>query len=100
MAILIPPDAEPREVLPAAGGPAFALSELQGMVNGYLEALRLSDNQWLVINEEGKLRGLPFNSIATGLAVAHRRIATDDYIVGPAIVCTTDEMGGTDAGEE
>ena len=101
MAILIPPDdGEPREVLPAGGGPAFELEELQQLVGGYLEALRLDGDRWLVINEEGKLYDppLPYNGFAS--ALMRGRIAADDYIAGPAIICTTAEMGGTGEGEE
>ena len=97
MATLIPIDGQPREVTPADGGPEFTLDELQALVGGYLEALRLDDAYWLVINEEGKLLDLPVNLRAT--ALVRWRLPADDYIVGPAIVCTTAEMGSDGSGD-
>jgi len=54
------------EVTPA-NGKHFSLEELQAMVGGYIEFVRvISDpNLTLVCNEEGILMGLPFNPIAS-----------------------------------
>lgn len=62
---------------------------------GFIEAIRLDDDQWLIINEEGKLHGLPLNPFAT-FAYKTLRHAGDDYIVGPALICTTLEAGGSE----
>ncbi|MGH9238791.1 MAG: DUF3846 domain-containing protein [Vicinamibacterales bacterium] len=90
MALLMIPGHAAREVVPA-NGHAFTLDEMQAFVGGYIEILRLPDGRALVINEEGKLRGLPLNPEATVLAAP--RIAPD-FIVGPALVCTWNEAGG------
>jgi hypothetical protein len=67
----------------------FSLEELQGFVGGYIEIIQLHDGRAMVLNEEGKLEGLPFNAEATGLARL-AGIATNDYIVGNVIVCEVD----------
>ena len=40
----------------------------------------------MVLNENGKVHGLPRNMAATAFAHAHHMIATEDFIVGPAVV--------------
>lgn len=49
--------------------------EIQKLVDGYFECMPFSDEAVLIVNEEGKLRGMPFNFHCW------------DDIVGPAIVC-------------
>lgn len=51
------------------------LESFQKYVDGHIEAIPFSDEAVLIINEEGKLRGMPFNFHCW------------DDIVGPAIVC-------------
>ena len=94
MATLLPVDGPPVYVSPRTGA-MFSLQELQGYVGGFIEAIRLDADQWLIINEEGKLHGLPLNPFAT-FAYKTLRHAVDDYIVGPAIICTTLEAGGSE----
>lgn len=93
MATVIAPDGTRRTVLPA-NGTTFELEELQQLVGGYIEALRAPEGHWLFINEDGKGLELPYNPEATVLM--SRRIALDDYIVGPAVVCTPLEAGEGD----
>jgi hypothetical protein len=98
MATLLPVDGPPVLVTPA-NGDSFSLVELQGFVGGYIEGIRLPDNQWMFVNEEGKLHGLPYNPFATHVFKTLRpAMIFDDYIVGPAIICTTQEAGGDDSG--
>lgn len=95
MAKLIPTSGPVREVAPAEG-PTFTLQELQAIVGGYIEALRLGA-LWLFLNEEGKLHSLPLNERAT--ALMRGRIADDDWIVGDVILCTPQEAG-EEAGDD
>lgn len=44
----------------------------------------------MVINEEGKLLGLPRNDKATELANFHPDF--DDYIVGSVVVCRSEQV--------
>jgi Domain of unknown function (DUF3846) len=90
MAIVIPPSGVRYEQLPA-NGRTFELPELQALVGGYLEALRIGDGRWLFINEDGKGLDLPVNPAAT--ALMRQRIFPEDYIVGTAVVCSPLEAG-------
>lgn len=85
MAKLYKTNGEIVEVEPKNGSD-FSLEELQSFVGGYIEVIPLIDNEFMVVNEEGKLRNLPYNSTATEVY----NYALDwntDFIVGDALVC-------------
>lgn len=69
----------------------FTLKEMQEYVGGYIEVIYLQDNLIMVINEEGKLLGLPKNKQATQLANFH--LDFDDYIAGDVVICSTEQVG-------
>lgn len=73
------------EVTPKFGN-SFTLEELQEYVGGYIEIIRLTDKYLMVVNEEGRLLNLPFNSEATDIARQHKAIYPNDMIVGNALV--------------
>lgn len=78
-------------------GTTWSLEELQSIVGGYIEVVRTLDGKFMVINEEGKLKGLELNIPATRLYVHGRR----DVIVGPAVVVDSRlEMDGPDDAED
>lgn len=61
----------------------YSLEELQRMVSGYVEMVDLG-KYYLVVNEEGKLRHMRPNPIATSwLFLA---TGSHDEIVGPALL--------------
>ena len=65
--------------------PEMPLEWLQKSVDGWIEIVRgvgLPDGGLLVVNEEGLLRGLPFNPVASFLYSAGNA-----PIVGDAVVC-------------
>lgn len=62
---------------------ASQLAVLQDAVGGYIEAVDLSDNLTMWVNEEGKLNGLPINPMATMLWEKH--FGFTDVIVGNVI---------------
>lgn len=68
-------------------GKVFSLEELQGYVEGLIELVNLR-TCWLVVNEEGMIKGLPFNMAAT---MAYRSIG-GDFIFGDALLCTFDQI--------
>ena len=72
-----------NEVSPG-NGKYFTLKELQTVVGGYIECLSLNNDMTMVVNEEGKLEGLPCNGLATEIAC---NSGFFDIIVGPALVC-------------
>ena len=67
------------------------LKSAQDFVGGYVEGITFPNGDYLIINEEGKLMGLPINEQATKLwketfdndnYVTGRK----DFVVGPAIL--------------
>ena len=88
MAKLILTDGTVKDVFPE-NGTHFSLKELQSFVEGYIEIVFLGDDI-MVVNEEGKLNGLPYNVAATDYMKANSRY--DDFIVGNALVCKRSEV--------
>jgi len=70
---------------PPEDGKKYTLEELQKAVGGYIQVVNLGNGTLLVINEEGKLRGLKENVEATALARDAEALFPNDYIVGPAV---------------
>lgn len=112
MATILYTDGTSKEISPA-NGTDFSLKELQAIVEGYIESIPLKDSKLMVINEEGKLEGLPRNEQATKLAelpTVEERIAQmqalresgvfvidatmgeEDYIAGNVLVCKDEEF--------
>lgn len=71
--------------------PDASLKALRDAVEGYIETVPLGDGRYLVVNEEGKLRGLPHNIMATTLMhmAGHH---PGDHIVGNAVLCEQGEL--------
>lgn len=81
-AIIIEPGKEPREeTIPNT------LEAFQEIVGGYIEAVGLYGEDRIIINEEGKLNGLPYNVIAT--EIFQNATHSTDYIVGTVIIAAT-----------
>lgn len=68
-------------------GTAFTLKELQTLVGGYIEVLYPPSRTGavLVVNEEGRLRGLPPNKVASA-------VYGGGFIVGDALLCHTSQI--------
>ena len=67
------------------------LKEAQAYVGGYVEGISMPNGDYLIINEEGKLIGLPFNEQASKLwkdTFDNDNYITgrDDFVVGNAIL--------------
>jgi len=70
---------------------SLSLDQMQKAVGGFIEIVQCHEvegDSILVINEEGKLEGLPVNQRATNLA----DIFEGDVIVGDAIFCRDGEV--------
>lgn len=80
---IIRPDGGESELIPAGAGGQPSLQQLQEAVGGFIELVRTNEHD-IVINEEGKLIGLPLNNQATDLARGF--ISLWDGIVGTAVV--------------
>ena len=68
-----------------------SLKEAQDFVGGYVEGITFPNGDYLIVNEEGKLMGLPLNPEATALwrmtfTKQNYVIGYDDWVCGPAIL--------------
>ena len=82
------------EIIPVEpkNGTDFQLDELQQIVGGYVQLFPLANEagEVMVMNEDGKIEGLPTNPKATELAA--KRLFQGDYIVGDVLVCTNKQI--------
>lgn len=92
MAKLIMPTGEVLDSIPA-NGQAFTLQELYALLDCQtIEIIRPAvENLLMVIDEDGKMKNLPWNATATSI-FREAGGATWDHIVGPALVGTTEEI--------
>lgn len=77
-------DIEPKN------GKDFQLKELNDIVGGYIELVTLPNDEFMVVNEEGKMMGLPVNDNAT--TIYHSKVGPWDYIVGDCLICKTSQI--------
>ena len=80
-------DKEAEDYTPK-NGRTFELEEMQEIVGGYVEPIRLNDGRMIIVDEDGKSKGKAVNIPATN--ILRRDHYTTDYIVGTAIVCDAD----------
>ena len=67
------------------------LKSAQEFVGGYVQGIEFPNGDYLIVNEEGKLMGLPLNPEATALWRAtfdndNYITGRKDFVVGPAIL--------------
>ena len=67
------------------------LKEAQDFVGGMVEGITFPNGDYLIVNEEGKLMGLPLNPEATALwrttfTKDKYAFGYDDWVSGPAIL--------------
>lgn len=92
-AYILKPNGERIDVVPRAreenlNPETFSLTEMQDIVGGYIEVVRLTDEVFMVVDEEGKLKHYDYNPKATEMY--QKCFGTWDYIVGTVLVCTSD----------
>lgn len=80
-------DKEAEDYTPK-NGKTFALTEMQEIIGGYIEPIRLNDGRMIIVDEDGKSKNKAVNIPATN--ILRRDHFTTDYIVGTAIVCDAD----------
>jgi hypothetical protein len=73
------------------------LKAAQEFVGGYVEGIPFPNGDYLIVNEEGKLRNLPLNEEATKLwrstfTKDKYLFGYDDFVVGPAILIKKDAL--------
>ena len=80
-------DKEAEDYTPK-NGKTFTLTEMQEIIDGYIEPIRLNDGRMIIVDEDGKSKNKAVNIPATN--ILRRDHFTTDYIVGTAIVCDAD----------
>lgn len=94
MALIITPNYEATPIEPENG--KFTLEQLQSIVEGYIEIVRIGEKELMIVNEEGLLRNMQVNDVATNylnirkLYVGENPVATP--IVGVALFCNSSEI--------
>jgi hypothetical protein len=73
------------------------LKTAQDFVGGYVEGISFPNGDYLIVNEEGKLRGLELNEPATKLwretfTKDKYLFGYDDFVVGNAILIKKDAL--------
>lgn len=89
MGKLLCSDGSVRDVYPLDGR-EFTLRELRGFVGGWIECLRLDGGRWMVVDEDGKLKGYVLNCLATDIYRDY--YGGCDFIVGDALICEDGEI--------
>lgn len=86
MATLINMDGSTEEVFPE-NGKTFTLAEVQKLVGGYIQVFPfLIGGRQMLVDEDGLLRKLPVNSVASAMVSARMPI------VGPALLVSKSEF--------
>lgn len=80
-------DKEAEDYTPK-NGKTFGKTEMCGIVEGFIDIIRLNDGRVIIVDEEGKSKNKAVNIPATN--ILRRDHFTTDYIVGTAIVCDAD----------
>ena len=67
------------------------LKEMQEFVGGYIQVVNGVDGSQIIINEEGKIKGLPMNMVATTMWLGEdwdddTSAMVNDFLVGNAMV--------------
>lgn len=92
--VIIKADGSDKTATPAKKADDFKLPQLQKIVGGLIDVIRLQgelDGWIMVINDEGKINCLGTNLIATVVARQTGSIFQNDWIAGDVLVCR-DEM--------
>ena len=80
-------DKEAEDYTPK-NGKTFGKTEMYGIVEGYIDIIRLNDGRVIVVDSQGKALNKAVNIPATN--ILRRDHFTTNYIVGTAIVCDAD----------
>lgn len=88
VATIIYEDGTTKEVSPK-NGTDFQLEEMQKVVKGYIDIIRMGDGKIMVINDEGKFE-CEYNQRATEIAHSYGALFPGDYIGGNVILCDND----------
>lgn len=77
------------QVVEPANKADYKLDELRRIVGGNIEIIDLG-KRLLVVNEDGKMMRLPYNTLATNWMLV--AIGGSDFIVGDALLCDKEHI--------
>ena len=80
-------DKEAEDYTPK-NGKTFEFDDLRGIVEGFIDIIRLNDGRVIIVDSQGKALDKAVNIPATN--ILRRDHFTTNYIVGTAIVCDAD----------
>ena len=80
-----------RQSVQPANGTDFTLKEMQAIVGGDIELVFLNETEIMVVNEEGKINDLAYNSATTRI-FKENHPSVSDYIVGDVLVCDNKQI--------
>lgn len=82
---IIKTDGTVQEIQPK-NGKGFKFEELHEYVDGFIEIVRCGRGVLLIVDEEGKLKQKPLNTMATGIfqMLCH----TNEVIAGDVVICS------------
>lgn len=75
----------PRQAVVPANGKKFTLEELQNYIGGYIERIDMFNGCAMYVDEEGRLKNLPYNEFATKV-LAKLGALPCDFIRGNALI--------------
>ena len=90
MAILISATNNIETVIVYDRNNEVGLKRLQEYVGGFIGVIPAGNGRFLVVDEEGKLKGKSMNKIAT--LIVRGIISNDDFIVGNAVLLEKGEI--------
>ena len=89
--VVIYPDGFLREFPDPDSDEGYTLEELQEIVGGPIQVVNATHDRIAICHEEGMLRGLDYNPLATQ-AVGEANLMRKDYMVGPVLFCKPEHV--------
>lgn len=73
-------------------GKEFSLKELQEIVDGYIDIVRLNDGRYMVVNDEGLINDLPVNFETSIMYYRKIDILRGSCICGDVLICESNQI--------
>jgi len=90
MATMVTVDGEFIDVVPS-NGKFFEVEELQEMVGGDFQAIQISKNEYVLVNEEGLIEDLPINKPICHYISQNYKVRTF-YVLGTGVIVNNKEF--------
>ncbi len=84
MATLIKPDGSSETIVGEGANRVLTLEQIQKAVDGYFQFAPTFGRDNVLVNEDGRARGMKYNHVASNMA--------GQELVGPVLFCTDSEI--------